>query len=337
MDTIDKPVPVKWNIIRVSGILLILWSLISLLVAYDQIKVTRFFDFYYCSPGPEDLSQGRGFFKDTPMPSDTRIVYCIYSTHYKIYGPGFYAQGTTRLNEVMAGELKLRRQEQTLFVNDQPLQIGERYDVVRQNPSNNPWLRFTTHFVIVNSGLYSPASPSGSNALYVTGDVVESWQVSPLGAIILVSGIGLVILGNRGTKRTKIARGQYVMEPSVPRNVKAREIAVGFFGWIIFSAPSFPLLYLLFRFFSLKSQGYANDEDGLFLIWLPAIITILVLYRKKRFLICKGVVLAIAINSAIWMVILTVMNAGTFFDSLLLSGIPLPSVLLALLVIMLLQ
>jgi hypothetical protein len=184
----------------------------------------------------------------------------------------------------------------------------------------------------VNGGLYS-----GSNALYVTGEVKEDWQVSPLGARILVSGIVLVMLGNWGTKRTKIARGQYVMEPSVPRNIKTHDIAVGFFGWIIFSAPSFPLFYLLYRFISLKSQGYANNEDGLFLIWLPAIITILVLYGMKRFSICKGVVLAIAINSAIWMVILTVMNHGTFFPKLLLSGIPIPSVLLALLVILLLK
>ena len=218
----------------------------------------------------------------------------------------------------MAGELKLRRQEQTLFVNDQPLQIGERYDVVRQNPSNNPWLRFTTHFVIVNSGLYSPAP---SNALYVTGDVKEDWQVSPLGAIILVSGIGLVILGNWGTKRTKIARGQYVMEPSVPRNIKAREIAVGFFGWIIFSSSFISLLYLLYILL-LTISWYLNEDDNLFLVWLPAIITILVLYRKKRFSICKGVVLAIAVNSAIWMAIFEADNF--FFDALLFSGIPLP-------------
>ena len=69
-------------------------------------------------------------------------------------------------------------------------------------------MRFTTHFVIVNGGLYSPAPSSGSSALYVTGEVKEDWQVSPLGAIILVSGIVLVMLGNWGTKRTNIARGQ---------------------------------------------------------------------------------------------------------------------------------
>ncbi len=194
MDTIDKPVPVKWNIIRVSGILLILWSLYSLVAAHDQTKVTSSIDFNIpCAPAYHL------YFKDNPMPSDTRIVYCISSTDYKISGLVDYAGGTTRLNEVMAGELKLRRQEQTLFVNDQPLQIGESYDVVRQNPSNNLWLRFTTHFVIVNSGLYSPAPP-GSSALYVTGDVKEDLQVNPLGAIILVSGIGLVILGNWGGK-----------------------------------------------------------------------------------------------------------------------------------------
>jgi hypothetical protein len=324
MDTIDKPAPAIWNIIRVSGILLILWSLYSLWIAYDQTKVIGWIDFNMPCAVSYDLHS-----KDTSMPSDVRIDYCIESRQYKMEGLGYYATGRTRLNEVMAGELKLRRQEQTLFVNDQPLQIGESYDVVRQNPSNNPWLRFTTHFVIVNSGLYS-----GSSALYVTGNVKEDWQVSPLGAIILVSGIGLVMLGNWGTKRTKIARGQYVMEPSVPRNIKAREIAVGFFGWIIFSTLSFPLLYLLFRFFALTIFGHFNEYDNLYLIWLPAIITILVLYRKKRFLICTGVVLAIAVNSAIWISILRADNF--FFYALPLSGIPLPLILLALLVITLL-
>jgi hypothetical protein len=308
MDTIDKPVPAIWNIIRVSGILLILWSLISLVIVYDQTKETSYSDALMALPGGTE-SSGQGF--------DTGIVYCIYSKHYKDYGTSYYALGTTPLNEVMAGELKLRRQEQTLFVNDQPLQIGERYDVVRQDPSNNPWLRFTTHFVIVNSGLYS-----GSNALYVTGEVNEDWQVSPLGAIILVSGIGLVMLGNWGTKRTKIARGQYVMEPSVPHNIKAWEIAVGFFGWIIFSNLLFLLLYLLYRFFVLTTSWYLSGDDNPFLAWLPVIITILVLYRKKRFLICIGVVLAIAVNSAIWVSIFDADNF--FFHALLFSGFPLP-------------
>jgi hypothetical protein len=309
MDTIDKPAPAIWNIIRVSGILLILWSLISLVDAHEQTKVTSSIDFNIpCAPA-YDL-----YFKDNPMPSDTRMVYCISSTDYKKSGLYDYAGGTTRLNEVMAGELKLRRQEQTLFVNDQPLQIGERYDVVRQNPSNNLWLRFTTRFVIVNSGLYSPAPP-GSNALYVTGDVKEDLQVNPPGAIILVSGIVLVILGNWGGKRTNIARGQYVMEPSVPRNIKERDIAVGFFGWVLFNSVYISLLFFLYWLHGL----YVN----LFLIWPPTIIAILVLYGMKRFSICKGVVLAVVINSGISMVILPGMNTP-FFDALLYSGIPLP-------------
>jgi hypothetical protein len=43
----------------------------------------------------------------------------------------------------------------------------------------------------------------------------------------------------------------------------------------------------------------------------------------KRFSICKGVVLAVVINSGIWMVILPGMNVS-FFDALSLCGIPLP-------------
>jgi hypothetical protein len=305
----DKPAPAIWNIIRVSGILLILWSLISLVGVYDQINLTASADLGFPCAVSFEMR-----FKDTPMPFDTRIVYCIQSRHYKIDGPGkYYAQGTTHLNQVMAGELKLRRQEQTLFVNDQPLQIGERYDVVRQNPSNNPWLRFTTHFVIDNSGLYS-----GSNALNVTGDVKEGWQFSPLGAIILDSGIGLAILGNWGTKRKKIARGQYVMEPSVPRNIKARDIAVGFFGWMLFNSVCILSFYMSL-----------DLVDNLFVIWLPTIIATLVLYGMKRFSICTGIVLAVVINSGIWMVISPVMNVS-FFDALLLCGIPLPFGLLIL-------
>jgi hypothetical protein len=292
----DKPAPAIWNIIRVSGILLILWSLSSLVGAYDHIINGNSSAVlgYSCAESIELR------FKDTPMPSDTRIVYCIQSRHYKMDGPNNYAGGTTHLNEVMAGEFKLRRQEQTLFVNDQPLQIGERYDVVRQNPSNNLWLRFTTHFVIVNSGLYP-----GSNALNVTGDIGEHWQGSPFGLIILVSGIVLVILANWGTKRTNIAEG--------------------FFGWVIFSNLFYSLLSGYF------APTYPMRWNGTFFItWLPAIIAVLVLYRMKRFSICKGVVLAVAVNAGLSMLFL--LNSGApFFDVLLLSGIPIPTIFFTLL------
>ncbi len=329
---LDKSAPAMWHIIRVLGILLILWSLFSLFMAYSKVGVPSAVDVYPCAPRSEDLSHDLRF-KDTPMPSDTRIVYCLHSTHYSVYGFTIYDSGTTQLNEVMVGEVKLKRQEETLFVNNQPLQIGERYDVVRQNPSYNPWLRFTTHFVVVNSGLYLPASSMpGNSALYVTGDVTEDWHANPLGAIILFGGIGLVILGSWGINRTKIAREKPAMQPPVPLNIKARDIAVGFFGWIIFSSLLFPLLYLLYLLYSLMSLGYVDLDDNLFIIWLPAIITTLIFYRMKRFSICAGIVLAVAINSGIWMSVLPGLNV-TFFDALLLSGIPLPPVLLFLLVV----
>ncbi len=105
------------------------------------------------------------------------------------------------------------------------------------------------------------------------------------------------------------------MEPSVPRNIKAREIAVGFFGWVLFNSVYISLLFLLYWL-----HGLAVN---LFLIWPPTIIAILVLYGMKRFSICKGVVLAVVINSGIWMVILPGMNVS-FFDALSLCGIPLP-------------
>ena len=104
------------------------------------------------------------------------------------------------------------------------------------------------------------------------------------------------------------------MEPSVPRNVKAHDIAVGFFGWVLFNSVYILLLYM--------SLGL-NRSSTLFLIWLPTIIATLVLYGMKRFSICTGVVLAVVINSGIWMVILPGMNVS-FFDALSLCGIPLP-------------
>jgi hypothetical protein len=263
MGAIDKSVSIKWNIIRAFGILLIVWSLFSILEANGLTQPNIAYDDpFACSRISENISH------------DTRIAWCISSTYLQGLGPD-YNGGVTNLNETTIDGLKLRREEQTLFVENQTLQIGERYEVVRQTPFANPWLILTTHYLIVNNGLNLPEpSMSGINALYITGAVNEGWQPNPLGLIILVGGIALIVLG------------QSAMEPSIPLKIKTRDIAVGFFGWVIFKN-----LVLLLEMIA--------PEQGIFIIglnWLVMVVTILVLFIKKKNWMCAGVVTAVIIN-----------------------------------------
>lgn len=312
MGTIDKSVSIKWNIIRAFGILLIVWSLFSILEANGLTQTNIAYD-NFCS---RDISQ------------DTRIAWCIRSKYLQALG--FVENGgTTNLNEITVDGLKFRRDEQTLFVENQPLQVGERYDVVRKNPFRNPWLRLTTRYVIVNNGFNLPEpSMSGIDALYITGDVNEGWQPNPLGLIILVGGIALVILGNRGMKRTNIARGEYVM---VPLNIKASDIELGFFGWVIFSNLVFLLLILPIM---------ALAVNPMFLIglnWLAVVIAILVLFARKKIWIGAGFVIAVIINAVLlWIFILpslleVISDVGIpFLYTFFILWIPLPLGLLLL-------
>ena len=116
-------------------------------------------------------------------------------------GGGIYAVGSTNQNEITVGELKLRRDGQTLLVNYHSLNTGEIYNATHWTSSINPWILFTRRFAINNSGLLTYANSSiPTDVLYVSGDVYEGWCINPLGLIILVCGIWLFRQGKKELK-----------------------------------------------------------------------------------------------------------------------------------------
>jgi hypothetical protein len=302
MDTINKPVPVKWNVMRVSGILLILWSLISLGPASDRAQVKTAIDYFRSLSCPS--SSG--------IPN-TRIAFCIT---YKLieHDSPLFAEGTTDQDKFTYREIKIRRQGQTLFINNQPLQFGESYNAVRRRLFN-PWLT-----IAVNIGC-QVSSMSGIDAFYVRCDANEVSEINPLGAIMLFGGIGLVILGSSGIKKIKVARGARIMEPPVPLKIKAGDIAIGFLGWVVFNSVYFLVLTGIY------GTGYYLPEHPI-IVWYFTIIAIPALYIMKEYYICAGAALAVIINAAIWIGITMVMvEQERFYIILFSSGVPLPTLL----------
>ena len=91
------------------------------------------------------------------------------------------------------------------------------------------------------------------------------------------------------------------MNQKVPTIIKARDIAIGFFGWIIFHNLYFFLLIGRWQ------PLFGSVLDGSFgwtaFLWLPLVITPLVVFAKKRIWVGNGIVAAIIINIAIWIVL----------------------------------
>ena len=134
--------------------------------------------------------------------SNTRIVYCINFWPLDAFSGAWVDDGSTDQNELAVREIHLRRDGQTLFVNNHLLNTGETYETARWTPSINPWLLFTRDFVIKNEGLLtSIVSSTSTDALYVSGDVYEGWFINPLGSIILGSGIWLFWQGKKELKQ----------------------------------------------------------------------------------------------------------------------------------------
>ncbi|MCS6883624.1 MAG: hypothetical protein NZU74_20040 [Chloroflexaceae bacterium] len=171
------------------GIILIVISVVLLVIAIYQVTPTMAVDFP-CQAGlvPD-------------VRPDTRIAYCVSLWPLEAFsGGGVYALGATDQDEITVGMLKLERQEQTLVVNDHPLEVGETYSTVRWTPSLNPWLIFTTRFFVKNEGLKRANLPTSSDTLYVSGDVYEGWLPNPAGFLILGGGILFLVQGIKERK-----------------------------------------------------------------------------------------------------------------------------------------
>jgi hypothetical protein len=134
--------------------------------------------------------------------SDARIVYCISFWPLEAWSGAYVESGSTHQNEIAVYEIDLRRDEQTLFVNNHSLSTGETHKTAHWTPSINPWVLYTHGFVIKNEGLLTLiASSTPTDALYVSGDIYEDWSINPLGFIILGGGIWLFWKGKKESKQ----------------------------------------------------------------------------------------------------------------------------------------
>ena len=77
---------------------------------------------------------------------------------------------------------------------DNNLTVGQTFTLVGWVLSINPWLLYVNHLTIQNAGVDTTIG-----ALFVTGEVYESWLPNPIGLIVLIVGIILIATGKRKT------------------------------------------------------------------------------------------------------------------------------------------
>ncbi len=168
------------------GIVLIAGSVLALVIAFAQ--VVPFYAGHFSNLCGAVENQGT---------SDSRMVYCISAWPLQP-SEEYCCSGVSDVDQITIRELSLRREAETLLVDDQPVPPGEVYNSFRWRPSINPWLFLTIRFTLKNEGLNSTSfSSSGTEVLYVTGDISGRWFVNPLGLIILGSGIWLFRQGRK--------------------------------------------------------------------------------------------------------------------------------------------
>ena len=188
------------KLLLIFGLLLTAFAATSLIAAVWSILVKGNMDFpceWFGAP------------QNTSVNEDTRIAYCIswYPRNYS--GGGVYAEGTTTEDRIMVSPqapwhstLTIQRREDAVTINNQLLQIGMSFHQFAWFPSANPWLLYGANARVTNEGLLGVNRPRPVDALYVSGDVKESWLLNPLGLIILAMGAWLWAVGAKSQKQT---------------------------------------------------------------------------------------------------------------------------------------
>ena len=185
---------------RALGVAIIALSVLAMAIGVCQVMPYAFVDF----PCFDDEVRSQ------EINSDTRIVYCISIFPLEaLSGGGIYDDGSSNQDEIAVGEISLKRDDQTLFVNNHALNVSEIYKTTKWNPSINPWVLFTRHFEIKNEGLLIPnESPTPIDVLYVSGYVYEGWFINPLGLVILVYGILLFRQGKKELQQESLSKSK---------------------------------------------------------------------------------------------------------------------------------
>ena len=176
---------------QLFGFLIIILSLLTLAQAALQIQAAQLqaatvaIDFP-CSGDYDVRHKG--------MNAKTQIAYCLSSFPFEYSGGTIYDLGTSEQDKITISRILFRREGQTLYVNNHPINIGETYETVRFSLTHNPWLLFTYRFEIKNSGLISADLIALPSVLFITGDVYKGWKPNPLGLFILGTGVWLILI-----------------------------------------------------------------------------------------------------------------------------------------------
>jgi hypothetical protein len=127
------------------------------------------------------------------MNANTRLAYCLSFWPFNMGGGGIYALGTSDQEEARVSGLRFRREGETLYVNNRPLRLSDRYETVRWTMQRNPWLILTNRFEIKNEGLISVSADQPPDVLFISGDVQQGWIPNPLGLVMLFAGMVLIL------------------------------------------------------------------------------------------------------------------------------------------------
>jgi hypothetical protein len=179
----------KFSSKQFLGILFIVTSVITLPQAIRQIQPIPVVMDFPCE-GEEDVRQ-------QGLNANTRLAYCLSFWPFNMGGGGIYAVGTSDQEEARVSGLHFRREGETLYVNNRPLRLNNRYETERWTMPRNPWLILTNRFDIKNAGLISASSGEPADVLFISGDVQQGWILNPLGFIMLTAGMVLLLRGIR--------------------------------------------------------------------------------------------------------------------------------------------
>ena len=190
----------------VVGILLILLAGLALLAAICTVVPKGNVDFPCFNLESGGCLMGYGPVRpghDVEELSQARMFLCMSVYPRGWEGGGTIAQGPELSDTWSGGGIDLERQGDELLVNGKSLEVGESSGWFRVYPTLNPWLLETAYTEIANHGVFDCYQVLGEDtverqsidALYVYGDVSESWLPNPLGLVILGIGIWLVVRG----------------------------------------------------------------------------------------------------------------------------------------------
>jgi hypothetical protein len=112
------------------------------------------------------------------------------------------------------------------------------------------------------------------------------------------------------------------MNQTVPTIIKARDIAIGFFGWITFHNLYFFLL--IGRWQLVLGRIFDGSFGWTVFLWLPLVIAPFVVFAKKRIWVGTGIVAAIIINIAIWIVLNLVADGLPYWSAWAFLTFPFP-------------